>query len=454
MPFSEAQKRTVRRRAHLACCLCHNVGVEIHHIVPQAEGGTDDADNAAPLCPSCHEAYGANSTKRKFIREARDVWYDLCDKRYAGDPELLARIEDRLLDAVTRSDLEAAVDRLSTLFAGERDTHVSPRREEEREAELLPPLTEESLGGYLRRLYPTVVRCEPREITEMVQDLRDIGYETLSDLEPLLAQTAEPFADVVQARRDEGYNMDQHTDAFPIQLFLSVFDEEYCRKHFPKVHAKNSGSPGFWLRPARERVGAETGTDAPTATIDLHETGAIGRRPNPPPSDPAVPRFHMIRVTNTGPREATFYGSLVWFSPEKDQSERRAFDGAPIVWSDGVDKDGDHPRDLEVTLRPQKRCDALVVQLSHSATGLNGGAGWQMTSNGLIWTNRGLQLDQNEQGYLVRVSISTDPQFANGPLERWVAVTRRGIQLTDPPGWYAGFDEGSLNWLRDLRHFD
>ena len=73
--FSESTKVAVRRKAHLRCCLCHDIGVEVHHILPQAEGGSDNPENAAPLCPSCHEKYGANPTKRKFIREARDVWY-------------------------------------------------------------------------------------------------------------------------------------------------------------------------------------------------------------------------------------------------------------------------------------------------------------------------------------------------------------------------------------------
>ena len=65
------------------------MGVEVHHIVPQEENGPDNEDNAAPLCPSCHESYGANPKKRKFIREARDLWYEICEKRYASDPQRL-----------------------------------------------------------------------------------------------------------------------------------------------------------------------------------------------------------------------------------------------------------------------------------------------------------------------------------------------------------------------------
>jgi len=44
------------------------MGVEVHHIISQEEGGSDREENAAPLCPSCHETYGANPQKRKFIK--------------------------------------------------------------------------------------------------------------------------------------------------------------------------------------------------------------------------------------------------------------------------------------------------------------------------------------------------------------------------------------------------
>lgn len=65
------------------------MGVEVHHIIPQEEGGPDTEDNAAPLCPSCHETYGANPQKRKFLKEARDLWYEICERRYASDPQRL-----------------------------------------------------------------------------------------------------------------------------------------------------------------------------------------------------------------------------------------------------------------------------------------------------------------------------------------------------------------------------
>lgn len=108
MAFPESVKRNVRRKAHFRCCLCQAVLVEVHHIVPQAEGGSDLEDNAAPLCASCHEIYGANPTKRRFIGEARDWWYDICAKRYAPGSDALADV----VEAVLRDELARALPQL------------------------------------------------------------------------------------------------------------------------------------------------------------------------------------------------------------------------------------------------------------------------------------------------------------------------------------------------------
>lgn len=109
MAFSEAIKLQVRRNSHFTCCLCKSIGIEIHHILPQAEGGLDTEDNAAPLCPSCHEMYGANPIKRKFIREARDHWCEICATRYSGDPGSIEEIKAKLGEVATKEDVERIV---------------------------------------------------------------------------------------------------------------------------------------------------------------------------------------------------------------------------------------------------------------------------------------------------------------------------------------------------------
>lgn len=118
MPFSESVTKEVKRKAHFQCCLCKALGVEIHHIVPQAERGPDTYENAAPLCPSCHETYGANPTKRKFIREARDLWYEICEKRYAPDASILQEVRDAVSGTASKGDvLELRQEILASLKA-------------------------------------------------------------------------------------------------------------------------------------------------------------------------------------------------------------------------------------------------------------------------------------------------------------------------------------------------
>lgn len=118
MAFSEKLKSEVRRKAHFACCLCKGMGVEVHHIISEAEGGLDTEDNAAPLCPTCHETYGGNPQKRKFIRETRDFWYEICDKRYASDADRIEELKKILENTVSYDDFIALKEELIGLFTG------------------------------------------------------------------------------------------------------------------------------------------------------------------------------------------------------------------------------------------------------------------------------------------------------------------------------------------------
>ena len=89
----------------MRCCVCQVIGVDIHHITPQAESGSDEESNAAPLCPTCHGRYGAKAEKRKFITECRDNWYRICNERYASaERGVLLRIESMLEVLVSRKD--------------------------------------------------------------------------------------------------------------------------------------------------------------------------------------------------------------------------------------------------------------------------------------------------------------------------------------------------------------
>ena len=70
------------------------------------ERGADVEDNAAPLWPSYHEIYGANPTKRKLIREARDVWFEICGRRYSPEQGLLRELRELMQTQVSGEEFE------------------------------------------------------------------------------------------------------------------------------------------------------------------------------------------------------------------------------------------------------------------------------------------------------------------------------------------------------------
>ena len=107
MAFSESLKLDVKHMATFRCCRCQEIGVEIHHIVPLAAGGTDTIDNAAPLCAKCHADFGDNPLKRKEIREMRDWWYQrVSTSNSSANPEFQA-LEGKL-DALLLKQAESA----------------------------------------------------------------------------------------------------------------------------------------------------------------------------------------------------------------------------------------------------------------------------------------------------------------------------------------------------------
>ena len=97
MPFPENIKLEDRRRSNCKCVICQQPFVDVHHIIPEADGGPNDLDNAAPLCASCHNWFGANPVLQKQIREMRDLWWEFCEKAKAN-PDLVAINEK--LDAI------------------------------------------------------------------------------------------------------------------------------------------------------------------------------------------------------------------------------------------------------------------------------------------------------------------------------------------------------------------
>jgi 5-methylcytosine-specific restriction endonuclease McrA len=73
--------------------LCRQpIFLEVHHIEPEAEGGSCDIENAAPLCPTCHDLWGSHPEKRKYLREVRDFCWEYSAK-IEQHPSLIATNE-------------------------------------------------------------------------------------------------------------------------------------------------------------------------------------------------------------------------------------------------------------------------------------------------------------------------------------------------------------------------
>ena len=103
MPFTERVKKEVKMKAAFRCCRCQHIGVDVHHIIPESEGGPNDISNAAPLCPSCHDKFGDNPLKRKEITQMRDWWYKTCERMYSNQTfkdssEDISQINEKLSD--------------------------------------------------------------------------------------------------------------------------------------------------------------------------------------------------------------------------------------------------------------------------------------------------------------------------------------------------------------------
>jgi hypothetical protein len=66
MAFKQAEAEALLVDAGRMCAICFRLhGVQLHHIVSRGEGGTDEIDNAIPLCPNCHdEVHGSGAVGR------------------------------------------------------------------------------------------------------------------------------------------------------------------------------------------------------------------------------------------------------------------------------------------------------------------------------------------------------------------------------------------------------
>jgi hypothetical protein len=103
-------KITILRRDGFTCQDCGRQGrqvvagrlrgLEVHHIIPRSEGGTDHPTNLKTLCHECHKGYTAESARDRAIARSEERQVDiLCYRRYVCE-------QGRSDDDTDLSDLE------------------------------------------------------------------------------------------------------------------------------------------------------------------------------------------------------------------------------------------------------------------------------------------------------------------------------------------------------------
>lgn len=82
------------------CQMCHATDdVEIHHIIPLAEGGTNDFENLMALCHKCHrQVHAKNHSALTKLGIARARAGKQCSAQYIHKIDLLEAIATRLDD--------------------------------------------------------------------------------------------------------------------------------------------------------------------------------------------------------------------------------------------------------------------------------------------------------------------------------------------------------------------
>jgi len=115
VPFNRNDVANLLAECHRRCCICHRfcgTKMETDHVVPSAEDGADDIENAIPVCFECHaeiHTYNdAHPRGRKFtpdeLRKHKTQWLETCREH----PEvLIAAHRDRDV-----GPLQALVDEL------------------------------------------------------------------------------------------------------------------------------------------------------------------------------------------------------------------------------------------------------------------------------------------------------------------------------------------------------
>ena len=91
MPFNRDEACKLLAACHRRCCICHRfsgIKMELDHIIPSAEGGSDHSENAIPVCFECHaeiHLYNDQHPRGHKFRPAelrlhKEQWLKICNE--------------------------------------------------------------------------------------------------------------------------------------------------------------------------------------------------------------------------------------------------------------------------------------------------------------------------------------------------------------------------------------
>ena len=74
------------------CTVCSEKCFEIHHIIEQGEGGTNDIDNLIVLCPNCHQHRCHRSAE--FTRDQLQLYKKRLKEKNEVEKRVLQNLEE------------------------------------------------------------------------------------------------------------------------------------------------------------------------------------------------------------------------------------------------------------------------------------------------------------------------------------------------------------------------
>lgn len=116
------------------CTICSEKCFEIHHIVEQADGGSDDADNLIVLCPNCHQHRYHRSGE--FTREQLHLYKVKLKEQNEIERRLLLNLEEIRTQIGTvpieqsEESIRRELEEVAVLVSPERSQSVHERASE------------------------------------------------------------------------------------------------------------------------------------------------------------------------------------------------------------------------------------------------------------------------------------------------------------------------------------